>query len=93
MPILDDVFAADHDVGHRVGVARKDEAVDQGVTPAAEEQRMTGARLTRALSSGNMDAADSQREAIWFALYRVYHKLEEVTEIWNAVAPRAGRVK
>ncbi|MBT5961927.1 MAG: cupin domain-containing protein [Gemmatimonadetes bacterium] len=60
---------------------------------AAEEQRMTGARLTRALSSGNMDAADSQREAIWFALYRVYHKLEEVTEIWNAVAPRAGRVK
>ena len=60
---------------------------------AAEEQRMTAARLTRALSSGNMDTADSQREAMWFALYRVYHKLEEVTEVWNAVAPRAGRVK
>lgn len=60
---------------------------------AAEEQRMTGARLTRAVSANNWDAADSQREAMWFALYRVYHKLDELTDLWNTVAPRAGRVK
>lgn len=60
---------------------------------ASEEQRMAGARLTRAISSGNWDAADSQRDAMWFGLYRVYHKLDELTELWNAVAPRAGRVK
>ena len=65
----------------------------QMVQAAAQEQRMTGARLTRALSSNNLDAVDSQREAMWFALYRVYHKLDELTSLWNTVAPRAGRVK
>jgi quercetin dioxygenase-like cupin family protein len=60
---------------------------------SAEEQRMAGSRLVRAITSRNMDAADRQREIMWFGVYRVVEKLHEMTEQWNRLAPRAGHTK
>ncbi len=57
---------------------------------AAEEARMAGARLSRALGAHNNEAADRQREIMWFGLYRTFDKLFDMAEEWNKMSPRAG---
>ena len=53
---------------------------------AAEEQRIAGARLARAVGEN----ADRQREIMWFGVYRIFDKLFEMAEQWNMMSPRAG---
>jgi quercetin dioxygenase-like cupin family protein len=60
---------------------------------AAEEQRMAGGRLSRALSARNEEAADRQREIMWFGIYRIFDKLFEMAELWNKMSPRAGSTR
>ena len=60
---------------------------------AAEEQRMAGGRLSRALSARNEEAADRQREIMWFGVYRIFDKLFEMAEQWNKMSPRAGSTR
>ena len=60
---------------------------------AAEEQRMAGGRLSRALGARNEEAADRQREIMWFGVYRIFDKLFEMAEQWNKMSPRAGSTR
>ena len=60
---------------------------------AAEEQRMAGVRLSRALGARNEEAADRQREIMWFGVYRIFDKLFEMAEQWNKMSPRAGSTR
>ena len=60
---------------------------------AAEEQRMAGGRLSRALGARNEEAADRQREIMWFGVYRIFDKLFEMAERWNKMSPRAGSTR
>ena len=60
---------------------------------AAEEQRMAGGRLSRALGARNEEAADRQREIMWFGVYRIFDKLFEMAELWNKMSPRAGSIR
>ena len=60
---------------------------------AAEEQRMAGVRLSRALGARNEEAADRQREIMWFGVYRIFDKLFEMAELWNKMSPRAGSIR
>ena len=60
---------------------------------AAEEQRMAGGRLSRALGARNEKAADRQREVMWFGVYRIFDKLFEMAELWNKMSPRAGSTR
>ena len=60
---------------------------------AAEEQRMAGALLSRALWARNEEAADRQREIMWFGVYRIFDKLFEMAEQWNKMSPRAGSTR
>lgn len=80
-----------------------DEVIDQVVDlseqlaaeadKTAQEQRMAGARLSRALASRNLDNAERQREIMWFAIYRVFDKAYQLAAQWNRLAPRAGRTQ
>jgi quercetin dioxygenase-like cupin family protein len=67
------------------------EEVSVAARTAAEETRMAGARLSRALTARNNDAADRQREIVWFGIYRLFSKVFEMADQWNKLAPRAGR--
>ena len=60
---------------------------------AAEEQRIAGGRLSRALGARNEEAADRQREIMWFGVYRIFDKLFEMAEQWNKMSPRAGSTR
>ena len=60
---------------------------------AAEEQRMAGGRLSRAIGARNEEAADRQREIMWFGVYRIFDKLFEMAEQWNKMSPRAGSTR
>lgn len=60
---------------------------------AAEEQRMAGARLSRAVGARNEEAADRQREIMWFGVYRIFDKLFEMAEQWNRLSPRVGSTR
>jgi quercetin dioxygenase-like cupin family protein len=60
---------------------------------AAEEQRMAGARLSRAVGARSEEAADRQREIMWFGVYRIFDKLFEMAEQWNRLSPRVGSTR
>ena len=57
---------------------------------ATEEQRMAATLLVRAATARNKEAADRQREVMWFSVYRVLDKVASMSEQWNRMAPRAG---
>ena len=77
----------DESIDHFVDLA---ESVATMAQNAAEEARMAGARLSRALGSRNNETADRQREILWFGVYRTFDKLFEMAEQWNKLSPRAG---
>ena len=74
-------------IDHFVDLA---ESLASIATRAAEEQRMAGARLSRAVDARNDETADRQREIMWFGVYRIFDKLFEMAEQWNKMSPRAG---
>lgn len=67
------------------------ETVASTATTAAEEARMAGTRLSRGLTARNMEAAERQREIMWFGVYRLFDKVFEMADQWNKLAPRAGK--
>jgi quercetin dioxygenase-like cupin family protein len=77
----------DESIDHFVELAESVAAMAQ---TAAEEARMAGARLSRALGARNEEAADRQREIMWFGVYRTLDKISEMSEQWNKMSPRAG---
>jgi quercetin dioxygenase-like cupin family protein len=74
-------------IDHFVDLA---ESLASIATMAAEEQRMAGARLSRAVDARNDETVDRQREIMWFGVYRIFDKLFEMAEQWNKMSPRAG---
>jgi quercetin dioxygenase-like cupin family protein len=71
-------------------------AAAQGVAEAAQgsarTQRQLAATLKKALARGDQDAATTARSAMWEALFRTYEKVYSLADIWNDLAPRAGKV-
>lgn len=57
----------------------------------AELHVAMAARLKRALSDGDAAAAAGARAAMWETLSETYRRLNDLTAIWNELAPRCGR--
>ncbi|MEE2657764.1 MAG: cupin domain-containing protein [Candidatus Latescibacterota bacterium] len=72
-------------------VIRASHELEQIAEKTAEEHRIIASRLVRAMQDKDLDEADSQREAMWFGIYRLYDQIFELGHHWNALAPRAGR--
>jgi hypothetical protein len=53
---------------------------------------MADSRLSRGLGARNSDAADRQREIMWFGVYWTFDKIFEMADQWNKMAPRAGSI-
>ena len=66
-------------------------AVREAAAHAASTQESEAGGLTDAVSSGDVDSASTSRDAIWDALFEVYRRSAELADLWNDVAPRAGR--
>ena len=73
----------------RLGVATA--ALREVVEEAAAVQSAHSGELTRAIESGDLDGADQRRDLIWDALSHIYRRSADLADIWNHVAPRAGR--
>jgi quercetin dioxygenase-like cupin family protein len=54
----------------------------------AEVQRAMAARLEAALAAGDAPAAEAAREKMWESIYALYQRVNALTELWNALAPR-----
>ena len=80
----------DESIDHFVELAESLASVAQ---TAAEEARMAGSRLSRGLGARNNDAAERQREIMWFGVYRTFEKLFEMADQWNKMAPRTGSTR
>ncbi len=66
-------------------------AVRDAADLAADAQDGAAESLKAALSDDDLDAASESRSAIWDALVEVYRRSAELADLWNDVAPRAGR--
>ena len=66
-------------------------AVREAAAQAASTQESEAGGLAEAASSGDLDSSSQARDAIWDALFEVYRRSAELADLWNDVAPRAGR--
>ena len=66
-------------------------SVGEAAAAAAAVQSSQSQALARDVESGRLDRADERRGKIWDALAAIQHRGAELTELWNDVAPRAGR--
>ena len=66
-------------------------AVREAAAQAASTQESEVGGLAEAVSSGDLDSSSKSRDAIWDALFEVYRRSAELADLWNDVAPRAGR--
>ena len=66
--------------------ALRDSAEHAGSVQSAHSRE-----LTRAIEAGDLEGADERRDLIWDALSEVHRRSAELADIWNHVAPRAGR--
>lgn len=57
---------------------------------AGVQSRLSG-ELARAIASGDLDNADERRGRIWDALLQVHRRTADLADVWNHIAPRAGR--
>lgn len=58
---------------------------------AAAAQSAHSGELTRAIEAGDLEGADERRGLIWDALSEVHRRSADLADLWNHVAPRAGR--
>jgi quercetin dioxygenase-like cupin family protein len=58
---------------------------------SAETQREEGVRLAEALAAGDLERADASRERMWEALRDQFTALYRLADLWNDLAPRAGK--
>lgn len=66
-------------------------AVREAAEKAASTQESEAGGLAEAASRGDVDSSSQARDAIWDALFEVYRRSAELADLWNDVAPRAGR--
>ena len=66
-------------------------AVRDAADLAAGTQSDEAAALKAAVADGDLDSASASRSDVWDALFEVYRRSAELADLWNDVAPRAGR--
>ena len=63
---------------------------DAAENAAAVQSRLSG-ELAEAIAAGDLDDADERRGRIWDALLQVHRRTADLADVWNHIAPRAGR--
>jgi hypothetical protein len=58
----------------------------------ADAQKKLGEQLKAALGKGDVDEAARLREEMWHTLREVHKDLYALSDEWNSLAPRAGKV-
>ena len=66
-------------------------ALQDAAEYAADIQSRLSGELARAIASGDLDDADERRGRIWDALLLVHRRTADLADVWNHIAPRAGR--
>ena len=66
-------------------------ALQDAVENAAAAQSAHSGELARAIEAGDLDGADGRRSLVWDALSDVHRRSADLADLWNHVAPRAGR--
>ena len=73
-------------------VTAKSESLADSARKGAETSRQIGAQLKDALSNGNAKEAMHLREALWERLRQTHRDLYALSDRWNDLAPRAGKL-
>ena len=73
-------------------VTAKTESLADSARKAAETSRQLGAQLKEALSNGDTEEAVQLREALWEGLRQTHRDLYALSDRWNDLAPRAGKL-
>lgn len=73
-------------------VTAKSESLADSARKGAETSRQLGAQLKDALSNGNEKEAMHLREALWERLRQTHRDLYALSDRWNDLAPRAGKL-
>ncbi len=73
-------------------VTAKTESLADSARKAAETSRQLGAQLKNALSNGDAEEAVQLREALWDGLRQAHRDLYALSDRWNDLAPRAGKL-
>ena len=66
-------------------------AVRDAADLAVGKQADDAEALKAAVANGDLDSASASRSDIWDALFEVYRRSAELADLWNDIAPRAGR--
>ena len=66
-------------------------AVRDAADLAAGTQSDEAEALKAAIANGDLDSASMARSDMWDALFEVYRRSAELADLWNDIAPRAGR--
>ena len=66
-------------------------AVRDAAGEAAGKQADEAELLKAAVASGDLDSVSASRSDLWDALFEVYRRSAELADLWNDIAPRAGR--
>ena len=66
-------------------------AVRDAAGQAAGKQADEAEALKAAIANGDLDSASASRSDIWDVLFEVYRRSAELADLWNDIAPRAGR--
>ena len=73
-------------------VTAKAESLADSARKGAETSRQLGAQLKDALSNGYAEEAVHLREALWEQLRQTHRDLYALSDRWNDLAPRAGKL-
>src|SRR5205823_2930122 len=67
------------------------ETLAQVARRSADLQRAEGARLAEAAAEGDTERAGESRVRMWEELRETFTALYQLTDLWNDLAPRAGK--
>ena len=73
-------------------VTAKAESLADSALKGAETSRQLGAQLKDALRNGDAEEAVQLREALWERLRQTHRDLYTLSDRWNDLAPRAGKL-
>tara|TARA_Y100001933_G_scaffold251614_1_gene289535 strand:+ start:258 stop:896 length:639 start_codon:yes stop_codon:yes gene_type:complete len=74
-------------------VTAKAESLADSARKGAETSRQLGAQLKDALSNRDAEEAVQLREALWERLRQTHRDLYALSDRWNDLAPRAGKLE
>jgi quercetin dioxygenase-like cupin family protein len=74
------------------GVADSAEKLAQSARAHADAQKALGEQLKVAIEKGDEEEAGKLREEMWHTLRDVHKDLYALSDEWNSLAPRAGKV-